>query len=667
MKRICCPLGVIALTYVIILLVLTLPIWQAGDNVVLGAVTDDTFDEMVLNRSVLDSLKEGNFPLTSQAWEFPLNINLVITHKSYLHTLIGCFWQMLCSWPAWWNMSLLSAIWLSALGSSWAVLYLGTTDSQLTDYRRRPYVWLLSWLSGLPFLMSPYTVQMINWGHLPQLFSLPVSLSLVAAASIFTVHNSKDLSETRPAPLSAYVLLSISVIAAAGVYWIWAAGLTLAGLALTFVRGPYLDKISLKRLTVCVCFTGLAACPAAFYVLHVDPDLQRYQNTAQLNINAEENRAFERMSHLTFTPQQEGKSLTIKHGSSLISPILILMLFSIPLSRKFQQNSALIWLWLASFFILIGLGPYLNWNGVLLLDTQGRPIQAPLAWLAKLTNLIFYWRTPQTVWPLAINCLIISLTLFICRTWQNWKDSSLNKRCWQNLVAIGLTLLTVLLSISCRENELFSTSQQIKQSYYPAFKVSVPDWCVFLAAQTPKYASLDLPLGYCTNVWQTQFLHGSPSAHGKRSLSWLARNNSYIAQFLLLNKTCSSGFITKPYPNEGSSEVLYGQEKLPQQFMGDTSPSRFSKTSDSSTNQDLKAGTVNKYIVKKDAELVFKDGLRYLIVHRANCAWLAPQHGKEVYDNFNKQLSKIYGSPVYRDSQASIYLIDKSVLGETLN
>ncbi|MGM9998985.1 MAG: hypothetical protein ACI38Q_06290 [Candidatus Bruticola sp.] len=628
---------------------------------VLGTITDDTFDEMVLNRSVLDSLKAGHFPLTSQAWEFPLKINLVITHKSYLHTLIGCFWQIFCNWPCWWNLSVLSAIWLSALGPAWTVLHLSANNSQPMSGYRRFCVWLLAWFSGLPFMLSLYTVQMICWGHLPQLFSLPVSSSLAAAALIFTDYDSQDGSVTRPAPPAAYILLSLSALATAGVYWIWAAGLTVAGLALTVVRGFSLNKIAWKRLAVCIFFTGLVACPAAFYVLHVDPDLQRYQNSAQLNTHEEESKAFERMSNLTLTPQQKDQSLQLKYIPSFVSPILTIILIAVPLCPQVRRSPALIWLWLSSIFTLIGLGPYFNWNGVLLLDNQGQPIQAPLAWLAKLSNLVLYWRTPQTIWPIAVTSLIFSLTLAVRSTWNNWPRLSISQRCLRSCALICLVLSVLLLSLSCRGDNLFSNKQPTILNYYPASKVSVPDWCIFLANRNNKYASLDLPLGYCTNTWQTQFLHGAPSAHGKRPLSWLARNNSYIANFLLLNKMCSSDFITQPYPNEGSSEVIYGQDKLPDRFAGDTSPSRFNKNSDSSTNQDLKAGTVDESIVKKDAELVFQDGLRYLVVHRPNCAWLAPQHGQEVYDNFNKQLTQVYGAPIYNSSQASIYFISKPV------
>lgn len=683
-------LAFIALIYAIIIFSLSKNVWL-DTSLALGCVTDDTFDEMVLTRAVADNLRQGHFPLTSQAWEFPQNINLVITHKSYLHTLIGCFWQIFFPWPTWWNLSVVSAIWLSALGLAWAVLRLSAPMPNQANSRRQVLGFMLALGSGLPILAAPFTRQMIGWGHIPQLFSLPAILALAALAIIFTGPSRASVasdsasapsvqpkseaeptlkaplpqqaaspsapatSPSSPVPAAAYWLLAISVLAAAGVYWIWAALLTLVGFALLLTRAAFLDKMSLKRLAVCIALTASIACPAALYVLHVDPDLHRYQQSTRQEQSHEESRAFERMSQLTLSPPHLGQKLTVRYGAKLITPLLIAALLLFPWWLKVRKSPALLWFWLASILALVGLGPYLTWNGALLLDAAGQPIRAPLAYLAKCSGLFFYWRTPQTVWPLALTCLIFGFVFFIQTVSQSWPQASPGERA-KNVFGCTLALIVLaIFTLSGQNIRLFSAGYQVSGAYYPAFQAIKPNWCAFLAAQPKHYATLDLPLGYCTNVWQTQFLHGCPSAHGKRSLSWLTRNNAYIAQFLQLNTICASANIRAPYPNEGSSEIMYGREDLPRHFVGDATPSRFDKELGSSTDQDLKAGNITNNMVKRDAELVFRSGLRYLVLHRANCAWLAPGHGAEVYKHFQSELSKHYGPPIYIDEQATIY------------
>ena len=693
-------LVLIAFIYAIIIFYLSKNVWFSSSPLALGCVTDDTFDEMVLTRAVADNLKQGHFPLTSQAWEFPQNINLVITHKSYLHTLIGCFWQLFFSWPSWWNLSVTSAVWLSALGLAWAVLQLSSTPSQ-TNSRRKMLGWLLALGSGLPVLAAPFTKQMIGWGHIPQLLSLPAILALAALALIFTrpsrlyassdsissqcLHAQSEEEQTlkapprpqaaklsasaspppSPIPAAAYWLLALSVLAAAGVYWIWAALLTLVGLALLTTRAAFLDKMSLKRLAWCVVLTALAACPAALYVLHVDPDLHRYQQSAPLERAHEENRAFERMSQLTLSPPHSGQRIIVHHGAKLLTPLLTAIVLLFPCWLKVRKSPALLWFWLASVLALIGLGPYLTWNGALLLDAAGQPIRAPLAYLARCSGLFYYWRTPQTVWPLVLTCLVFGTTFLSQTVSENWLQTSPGGRAKVILSCTLALSLVAFFTMSGQNIRLFSTGPQISGAYYPAFPAKTPAWCAFLAAQPGQYATLDLPLGYCTNVWQTQFLHGCPSAHGKRPLSWLARNNAYIAKFLELNEICAPTTIRAAYPNEGSSEILYGREDLPRCFIGDATPSRFNKESASSTDQDLKAGNITNNMVKRDAELVFQGGLRYLVLHKANCAWLAPGHSQEVYKHFQNELSKRYGLPIYANSQAAIYKLEKSTLEQS--
>ena len=104
---------------------------------------------------------------------------------------------------------------------------------------------------------------------------------------------------------------------------------------------------------------------------------------------------------------------------------------------------------------------------------------------------------------------------------------------------------------------------------------------------------------------------------------------------------------------------------MPRCFTGDATPSRFNKESASSTDQDLKAGNITNNVVKRDAELVFQGGLRYLVLHKANCAWLAPGHSQEVYKHFQNELSKRYGLPIYANSQAAIYKLEKSTLEQS--
>ena len=666
-------LALIALIYAAIIFFLSKNVWFSSSELALGCITDDTFDEMVLTRAVADNLKQGQFPLTSQAWEFPQNINLVITHKSYLHTLIGCFWQIFLSWPAWWNMSVVSAVWLSAWGLAWAVFRLSAL-SDGGEPQRQGVGWLLALGSGLPILVAPFTKQMIGWGHMPQLFSLPAILALAALALIFTRPSqlaqqaaSASASATyaaNQAPAATFWLLALSVLAAAGVYWIWAALLTLIGLAILLTRAAFLDKTSLKRLTWCILFTALAASPAAWYVLHVDPDLHRYQQSAQPERASEESRAFERMSQLTLSPPHSGRTITVNHVAQWLTPLLAACLLGFPCWLKVRKSPAPLWLWLAAILAVIGLGPNLTWHGATLIDGGGQPIRAPLAYLAKCSGLLYYWRTPQTVWPLALTCLIFSLFFASQTVIKRWPQTSPGVRAWGVCQLVLLLSATAAFTLSGQTIRQFSAGPQVQGAYYPAFQVVKPAWCAFLAAQPHKYATLDLPLGYCTNVWQTQFLHGCPSAHGKRPLSWLARNNSYVASFLKLNESCAQLFTRAPYPNEGTSEILYGQEKLPSHFIGDITPSRFDKKLGSSADQDLKEGNITNITVKRDAELVFQGGLRYIVLHRANCAWLAPGHSQEVYENFKQALSQRYGSPLYIDSQAAIYQIKESDWGE---
>ena len=724
---------VLGLIYLLASIALAWPGQGTLADSVLGGVTDDTFDEMVLTGAVAEQLSQFKFPLYSRALEFPLFLNLVITHKSYSHTLIACFWKTFLPWPLWWNCAVLTAVWLGALGAAWAVSRVCRSEAVI-------------FLSGLTMLFTPFVCRMMSFGRMPQLFTLPVWLALGSMAVIFAVRKTEaglaaeagpgssagnggaggDAAVTPAAPLpgagntaaegtgpaegsmaqkasaapaqtppcaaehagcqdlpAAYSvepaagyfwLLGLSTLAAASCYWIWAFLLALTGAAALVLSCRRLSRNTLKRLAICVFVVLAAAAPAAWYTQHADPDLQRYASTPAAG-SAEHIPDMERAAALSLFPADPGTPRLLIPFSKYLPLLLVLAAAAAFIVWQFKRpSSAGMWLGCAAVPALTGLGPWFSLNGRILAGSDGSPCPAPLACMSQISGLLYYWRNPQTAFPLVLGALLLSWAFAaeadLCRREKLCACSAaetVKSFCHPLSAAVMvLALLCLQITFLGSSNRFVSSSPLRSGLCYPSFQAVRPSWCAELAKMEPG-AVLDLPLGYCTNAWQVQFLHGFHCCHTKRPEGWLAANNAFVRSFYNLNTLCAKPYKAAPFPDNGSSELAYGTEVLPRSSFGDTMASRFNHAADPGQNMPPPPGREetrqNEQAadgpgrLQSDASLVINDGLRYIVLHRASCFWLQPEHGDEVFANFSKYLNRRCGPPLYADQYASVYKI----------
>lgn len=199
---------------------------------------------------------------------------------------------------------------------------------------------------------------------------------------------------------------------------------------------------------------------------------------------------------------------------------------------------------------------------------------------------------------------------------------------------------------------------------YPALR---PAFALWLAKQ-PEGAVIELPSSYAGNTWHVQHLHGHPSTHGKRPISWLAAINDYGLLLGRLNEVAGQGWQLAPVPNNMASEIPFGIAVLPAGCVNrDAERSSIDTTSfpnikgKQSSVRDRASALPTRRItpasVIRDYAKVYDDTGRYVCVFRPNCNWLAPGHGDELYKQFKAILQPGFGHPIYEDTQTAIFLM----------
>lgn len=589
---------------------------------VLGTVNDDLFDETVLVKTLADHFLSGQSLLSSNLMEFPLNKSFLITHKSYLHVILAAPWAWLCQWPTWWNLAVLTAIWLSAGAAAWGVAAIS----------RSPW---LGFISGLPFIYMPWIREMISWGRLPQLTVAPALVALTCLAML--LYN-------RPHPKRWAAALALFTIVTALVYWIWGGLLALCGLVALVWQQGHLQKSSRQALTGAVIGVSAVILPLAFYVVSLDESMPGL-GPQNLPPAQELQKAVTRAWHHGLGGSLETRFVIFPAAQTLPVLIFVSALFLVLLNRRKSTPLASerpgLWLWLAFWLILLGIGPYWSWGNYVLCDRQNRPLGAPFLYMMQWTGLGSYWQMPQTVAPLAMFCLCTAAAL----AWRSWKNQG-SATCKAGLSALFCGLLALLFSLNGINHVAPTTLYPTGNGYWPRFAVTTPAWCLALK-KLPPGAIIEMPLGFCCNTWQTLPLHNHPTSHGKRPVPWILTQNAFIQELFTYNALCAAPYQPQELPNNGASEVLFGDYRLPANYQT------------LSELQTFQAPPHEKNTIRRDYQKFYQSGGRYIVIHRAACHWLLPQQGDYVFDNMCRLITSEFGKPIFSDQQAAIFALKK--------
>lgn len=543
----------VALGYGVLALVVLHPLLSQFGTHYLGRSSDDLHDEVFLHRCVLEGLLTDRSVFMSQNLEFPVEQSLVYSHKSYLQVLFSVPLMLALPWPQWWNAAILLALVASALAAAWSV-------------ERLSGDWRWGVLAGIPFLQMPWVLAMVNWGHLPQLWSAPLFLAVAFLDA--TVRDPED----RKAP---WLLVGATIVTSL-VYWIWGFLLAVLGVLLVLWEVPRMDRLRWRRVLLATGAVLLVIAPLAVQVLRADPFLP----------------------HLTpgggLSAQEQGAQLERAAMNSLPIPQAWLPLLALALVAAWRIPArGAFWLLAGGLFLVLAMGPRL----------------APFYWLVDRTGLGYAWRTPDTATPLAIFCLCAGAAV-LGRTRQA-------AAAWLLAFAAAFALMP-------------APTVAMEPAEVPAYTRVLRD--------LPRGAVIELPLGYATNAWHLQHLHGQPSTHGKRHVPNLLRDNDFALHLFRLNERFAGQ--APPLGNE-CSELPYGLRQL---------DGRFYRSDGGFPVPDRDAGDV-----EAARQRLLEIGVRYLVLHRAACFWLSPAKGDAVYDAWRGWLVGQFGPPLFEDAEAALF------------
>ena len=599
---------------------LTWPMPMRFSALVLGTPCNDLFDEINIHTTVTRNLLAGKSLFYSDNLDYPINRNLLITHKSFLHILFAAPLIACLPWPLWWNISVLAAL----ITGTWAASY------TLVRLERS---WMYGLLLGCTFMGWQWLRDIVAWGHLVQLWTAPLYLAILCLVLCL-----RENSRTR-----YFWGLGCFTLITAFIYWIWGLCLAVLGALALAYYWPSLSKAQLKRLAITVAGAALIALPAAYYVLSLNPNLPKLRSGGAISAPMRQ-QALERASSNAILRTTSDARKTLP-GAGAIPLLAALLPFALLICACKKRWESLFWSSAALLFFVIGCGPYLQYSSFVFTDSSGTPIRLPYYYIAEWTGLGYRWQTLSTVYPIMMLCLCLAAIQTLKKCQRRPSPAILTG-------AIALSGTIVFLTIqgaqgaglgNAQRSLVPSPAAQPLNAFFPSFSFRKPP---FLAAlrSLPPGALLELPLGYTGNVWQLQHLHGQRTCHGRCPVPSIMEKNSFVLWLYRYSGWTCQDLGMQLIPDLKSAELPYGTETVPEHLR---SPSnRYPAISRELSRQ----GAVSDYKVMRSELQVL-----YAVVHRANCAWLSPQEPDKAFERINEMMAGLCGAALYRDSDVAVF------------
>ncbi len=584
-------------------------------QLILGTPSNDLFDEVTLHTTVTQNLLQGRSLIHSDNLDYPIYRNLLATHKSYLHILFVVPLTAWVPWPQWWNLAVMLALALSTLVACYALVRLSNN-------------WSWGILLGISFMSWQWLRELVSRGHLVQLWSVPLYLAIVCLILAL---------REKPRPLYFWGLIVFTLITSF-VYWIWGACLAILGLWAIIYWCRELDRKHWLNLTLTVGAVLMITVPAALYVVSVSWNLPKLQRGGGMTHEAQ-SIALKRASGNSVI-RSDGQYKVSLPAPQLVAPILA----GIPLVLLFlacrQRSQTLFWLSTSTVFLLLGWGPYCIWRHYTMVDGNGEPIRLPYYYLADWTGLGYRWQTPDTVTPF----LMFSLAMTLILAWNDCRQRSLWPKVTFAVTAIAIFFLTVHGASGAGMGNKLRSNQHIPkaQPFFPCFAYTPYQFVDKLQAMPPG-ALLEFPLGFTGNVWQLQHLHRQRTCHGRYPIDSIMEKNNFVLWLYRYSRYACKDLRLQFVPDVQAVELPYGTTVIPEYLLF------------RSNHYPVLTRRIDRRSVESDYYLMYGLGVRYAVLHRCNCEWLAPGHGDDVYKRLSELLGSFCGQPLYSDDGATIF------------
>ena len=579
-------------------------------TLVLGTPCNDLFDEINIHTTVTNNLLHGKPLLFSDNLDYPINRNLLITHKTFLHIVFAAPLIANLPWPLWWNLALLTALVSGALAACYTLIKLSRSPT-------------LGVLLGISFMSWQWLRDMVAWGHLVQLWSAPLFLAILfLVLSLRSPHNARSCWG-----------LGVCTVVTSLIFWIWGGALALLGtLALIYYR-PELKRRQIRNLLLTVAITALVLTPLALHVLSINPNLPKLQQGGGVEESIKIQALYRASSNAVV--RTGGQNYLTLPASNLVAPLVMLLpLAGLAWAVK-SRREYIFWGSCAALFFAIGWGPYCALGPYTALDSAGRPVLLPFYYLMEWSGLGYRWQTPGTITPVLMMCLALGTAL----AWQQTR-----KRLCIPALGAGILLSAALLGLTVQgaEGAGQGNNANPNHDFFPTFAFRQPAFLQRLSTLPPG-ALLELPLGFVSNVWQLQHLHGHPTCHGRHPVASVMERNDFALWLFRISRWRNRQFALNFVPDVQSSEICYGQSELPTQLC-------FTHNRYPSLSRPLQRAKVEAdYRILRDDLQV-----RYAVLHRANCDWLAPGSGDTVFQNLRELLLSLGSKLLYEDNDACL-------------
>jgi len=572
----------------------------------LGAAERDLFDEMWMQKAVLGTVLEGHWFWT-RAMDFPTGLDLAASHLSYLHILFTAPLPLGLPWPAWWNAVNLVALALSALAAAWTT-------------RRICGGPIPAFLVGLGVLLLPWVAFETNAGHLNQLWMAPM---FVATGYLHrALHDPRDRH--------AWLLLAAWTAVASQVYWIYGMLVALVGAVLVLCHLPRLDRGVLARLAMAVLLTMATLAPLAFRVYATEAVPAAYRDAGIYSRRNAIARAVENSLEPGGVGARPGSGWTpLRVPAARWIPLGLALAGLAVLGLQWRlATDWLPWLLAAGLLTTLALGPHLLWQDRILVDAQGDPVAMPFLLLQDLWPLLYRWSLPLRTAPMAFLATCLGV---VCLAGRLASPGRL-----QAVLAWGLgsaVILSAAVGLAPRADARVVLT--------PA---RVPDFCRFLAG-APRGAIVDLPLGYAENVWQLQIHHPHPKVQGLAMEPLLLNRNPFLQEMASWNRqVLPAGIDLRPRPASSEAfDAVYGTRGL---------PGRANQVGGPATVLRLPPLPSQ---VRQGYRQAWDLGIRYVVLHRANCGWLHEGTGDRVYEGLRDLARQRFGRPAFEDGEAAVF------------
>ena len=485
-------------------------------------------------------------------------------------------------------------------------------------------------LAGVPFVVMPWVVNEAWLGHLSQLWMAPMFCAAGCLHQVFHV----------PEDRHAWRNLALWTVLAALTYWIYGLLLALLGVLVLACHVPRLSRPLAGRLLAAVLVTVGLLGPLADFQFSRELVLRE---AAAGGITASTREAALKramgasvcLGPLGHGPDGRPLVRATPLGSWLPGGFLALGLALVLLEWR-DRSGLSAWLLAALFFAALGLGPYLQQGGALLGDRAGNPVLMPFQYLVEGIPPLTRWSLPSRAVPMAMFCLCAALAVGLRR---------LDGR--SRPVRAVAALLACALAGAAASWMTYHPEPQ--RSFTPA---RIPEFCRFLERQ-PRGAVVDLPLGFAGNAWQLQMLHHQPAVQGAQPLPRLVVENAWLREV--------HGWNWKLVPGatpELAAAALRSASYLPYGTPRALRLAGFYGSADAPRGRE---GASSLPVLRHALAQLRRLGVRYLVLHRANCGWIAPAPGEDAWRAFRKAAGQHFGGLLYEDAEAAVFALPPTV------